>query len=73
MATLDLECGQSITLKITLHQNGALSVEGPVHDKAFCMAMLGNALDAVKNWRNKNDLVVPSHDVQAPAQKVYCP
>lgn len=69
MGLLDLPPQVTVSLTVKLHENGALSVEGPVHDKAFCLAMLQNAIDAVRN-HNKPGLVVPPKDVQLPEQKV---
>lgn len=66
MGLLDLQQGQTIALKITLHTNGALSVEGPIHDKAFCLAMLENAKDAVRNHGMPKGIHVPSRDVSIP-------
>ncbi len=55
-------------LTITLHPNGAMSIEGPIHDKKFCLAMLDNAKDAVRNHGRPNQgIVVPSRDVAVPA------
>lgn len=58
--------GERIQIVITLHTNGALSVEGPVHDKRFCLAMLDNAIQAVKGYGQRPELVVPEHDVEVP-------
>lgn len=70
MGILDQVTGsQKVSLTVTLHENGALSVEGPIHDKKFCLAMLANAADAVRN-HGKPGLVVPARDVQVPDQKV---
>lgn len=69
MGLLDLPPHVTVSLTVKLHENGALSVEGPVHDKSFCIAMLQNAVDAVRN-HHKPGLVVPAHDVQLPEQKV---
>lgn len=72
MGLLDLPPAVKVAVTVTLHENGALSVEGPVHDKAFCVAMLENAIDAVRG-HGRAGLVVPSHDVQVPAQRPYVP
>lgn len=71
MGLLDIPVeAQPISMTITLHTNGALSVEGPVHDKKFCLAMLANAADAVRN-HGKPGLVVPARDVQVPEKVPY--
>lgn len=51
--------------RIRIWQNGALSIEGPISDKAFALAVLENAKDAVRNHRDPGavDVVVPSKDV----------
>lgn len=56
------ELRATVSLTITLHANGALSVNGPVGDPALCYALLDNARDAVKRQNDKR-LVIPSHDV----------
>ena len=50
---------------ITIHENGAMSVEGPIDDKVYTLAVLENAKDAVRNHRSPSmvDIVVPSKDV----------
>ncbi len=51
-----------ITVKV--HSNGALSVEGAIHEKMWAIAVLQNAIDALRNYRTpKSGLSVPSHDV----------
>lgn len=51
--------------KITIWDNGALSVEGPIDDKMFALAVLENAKDAVRNHRSPNmvDIIIPQKDV----------
>lgn len=51
--------------KITIWDDGSLSVEGPIDDKVFALAVLENAKDAVRNHRQPNmvDIVVPGYDV----------
>ncbi len=64
MGRVCLDGGQPlIVVRITLHPDGALSVEGPMHDKPFLLAMLDNARDAVKNHGRPSGIVVPSKDV----------
>lgn len=48
---LDPGDGRTITQTITIKvwSDGALSVEGPVDDSAWCLAALANAADAVRN------------------------
>lgn len=70
MGLLDIPEAAAIKLIVTLHGNGALSVEGPVHDKKFCLALLDHAKDAVRN-HGKPGLVVPAKDVQLPEKVPY--
>jgi len=50
---------------ITIWDDGALSVEGPIEDKIFTLAVLENAKDAVRNHRSPQtfDIVIPSADI----------
>ena len=58
MAILDQVGEVPIKLTITLFKDGAMSVEGPIEDKAFCLAMLDHAKQAVKD-RNAGVIVPP--------------
>lgn len=49
-----------ITIKV--FRNGALAVEGPVHEKEWCLAVLENAKDAVRNHHSPRPIVVPGKD-----------
>ncbi len=62
---LDPGDGRTITSQITVKvwSDGALSVEGPVDDPAWCLAALENAKDAIRNRRNNKPIITPSHDV----------
>ena len=62
--------GVVVEVKIKLHASGAMSVEGPMHDKPFLLAMLANAADAVRNHGKNGNLIVPAHDVDVGAQRV---
>lgn len=64
--TDSLSPGETIAVVVTLHPNGALSVEGPVHDKQFCVAMLENAIEAVRSHGMGGPLVTPEKDVGVP-------
>jgi hypothetical protein len=62
----------TVTLAIRLHRSGALSVEGPIADKAFCRRLLDEAWDAIKRQqRDVPDLVVPGGDVDSRARENY--
>jgi hypothetical protein len=66
-----LPFGASVTVKLTLHDNGAMSIEGPIHDQAWMMAFLDNARDAVRNHhmpRSKSGLIIPDKDITLPGQ-----
>lgn len=42
-----------------------MSVEGPIGETSYCMALLENAKDAVRNHNTRRDqLIVPAKDVQ---------
>lgn len=51
-------------LVITHYENGALSVEGQITDKAYALAVLENAKDAIRNNRSGERLVTPAKDVE---------
>ena len=53
---------------ITIHENGALSVEGPIDDKLFALAVMENAKDAIRNHRDPRqvDIVIPGKDISLP-------
>ena len=52
---------------ITCHENGAMSVEGPIDNYEYAMAVLENAKDAIRNRRTAKDrVVVPHYDVELP-------
>jgi hypothetical protein len=58
--------GMQVTgvLTIKLWSNGAMSVEGPIEDTTFCLAILENAKDAVRNHKSRRaDIVIPGRDV----------
>jgi hypothetical protein len=58
------ELAVSVSLTIRLHRNGALSVEGPVADPAFCRQLLDHAWDAIQRQTKPQPLlVVPERDV----------
>jgi len=69
----DFGDGQAVdlTLTIRLHRNGALSVEGPVADAAFCRRLLDEAWDAIKRQGAKPLVVTPAADVGVRAQPSY--
>lgn len=51
-------------LRIKVWSDGALSVEGPIDDVHWALAVLDNARDAIKNnGRRKSGLVLPPRDV----------
>ena len=52
-----------IQVVITLYPSGAMSVEGPMDDKPFVLAILANAQDAVRNHGGPKKLIVPAKDV----------
>jgi hypothetical protein len=50
---------------IKIWDDGALSIEGPIDDKVFVLAVLENAKDAVRNHRDPRmvDIIIPKKDV----------
>lgn len=60
----------AMEFKIRMHKSGALSVIGPIEDKAFALAVLENAKDAVNNYHTrKSMLIVPGKDVSIPTKE----
>lgn len=56
-----------VTLTIDVYEDGALAVRGPTSDPEWCIAVLANAIDAVRNHRRpKSEVVVPNGDVSIP-------
>lgn len=72
-----LDVSQPIRLTIVLHPNNSVTVEGPLADKALCVALLNNALDIVRNWHRplmvlpngQDGVSAPGKDVDAPASE----
>lgn len=58
----------AVQIIITVWDDGAMSVEGPLGDKPWLLAVLDNAKDSVRNHRDPRnvDIVVPSQDVSLP-------
>lgn len=62
----------AIELRVRLHVGGALSVEGPIADKAFCRRLLDEAWDAInRQGANRPALVVPGCDTDIRALERY--
>ena len=59
----------AMTLTIRLHANGAMSVEGPTNDKAFCRKLLDEAWHAIN--RTPGRILVPGEDVDSRPKEVY--
>lgn len=59
------ESEQPIVVKISYFPStGAMSVEGPTHDKAWTLAALEHAVDAVRNsLRPRGEIVIPGRDM----------
>lgn len=54
-------------ITIKMWRNGAMSVEGPIEDTAFCIAALDNAKDAVRNHKSRREqVIVPNYDLSVP-------
>ena len=52
-----------VEIKVCVHANGALSVQGPIDDKPWMIAALTNAIDAVRNHSRPGEIIVPAKDV----------
>lgn len=52
-------------LTIKVHASGALSVEGPIENKEWAIAVLENAKDAIRGYhdKKKGEIIVPAKDV----------
>ena len=53
-------------INLRLRRNGALSVEGAIGDKAFALALLDNARDAIMRQIPASGLLIPGNDVEVP-------
>jgi hypothetical protein len=62
---------QPTSLTIRLHANGAMSVEGPTGDKAFCRKLLDEAWHAINRQRDRGALIVPGEDVDSKPKESY--
>ncbi len=61
-------------ITITCHDDGSMKVEGPIQDKAWCLAVLDGARDAVNgHHRPRSELVVPGSDLGIPSAKIVLP
>lgn len=67
----DDELAVTLTLTVRLHQNGAMSVEGPTADKPFCKRLLDEAWNAINRQPSKGQLIIPGHDVDSKAKEAY--
>lgn len=50
---------------ISIWDDGAMSIEGPIENKEYTLAVFENAKDAVRNHRNTSlvDVIIPSKDI----------
>lgn len=71
LSRLGDELAVSLTLTIRLHQNGAMSVEGPTADKAFCRKLLDEAWHAINRQPARGGIIVPGVDVDSRARESY--
>lgn len=61
----------ALRMTITLHPDGAMSIEAPIADKAFCLRLLDEARDAIKRQAEPGRVLVPERDVDSRAQAAY--
>lgn len=56
----------AVEFTIRVYTSGALSVHGPIEDKAWCLSALEHAKDAVRGHHaKKGAIIIPSGDVDA--------
>jgi len=67
----DDELAVTLTLTVRLHANGAMSVEGPTGDKAFCKKLLDEAWHAINRQPARGGIIVPARDMDSKAQESY--
>lgn len=65
----DDELAVDMELSIKLHRNGALSVSGPVGDRAFCRKLLDEAWAAIN--RQEPTIITPGRDVDSRPKEAY--
>lgn len=59
-------------IRIRLHANGAMQVDGNIGDVALALSMLDHAKDAVRNQlKSRNDIIVPGRDVDVSQHPAY--
>jgi hypothetical protein len=59
---------QVLFIKVSVYDNGALSVEGHLGDKALALRVLQHAMDSIRAQVKEQPLiVVPNRDVDLPA------
>lgn len=67
----DDDLAVTLTLTVRLHANGAMSVEGPTGDKAFCRKLLDEAWHAINRQPSRGALIIPGYDVDSKAKEAY--
>ncbi len=54
-------------LRIRMHSDGGLSIEGPLADKAWCLAVLDHAASSIRGSRSTaNAILLPTNGVSLP-------
>jgi hypothetical protein len=69
----EVAANPSFTLRmvITLHPTGAMSIEAPIGDKAFCLKLLAEATEAIKRQTEPTLVLVPERDVESRVRESY--
>lgn len=63
--------GVTLELTIRLHRNGAMSVQAPLGDPAFCKQLLEEAWEAIKRQTEPATVIVPERDVDTRVREAY--
>lgn len=60
-----IDGNKPVVMTITLNRNGSLTVDGPLSDKRFALALLDFARAAVQDMgmKSQNGLLIPAKDV----------
>lgn len=66
-----------VRLELRMHDNGAMSIIGPIDNHELCIGMLEHALDTIKGRqykvkkRHNTKIEIPNRDVVIPVPEQY--